>query len=538
MVSEPAGIVTRVLILLLLAAASVFAALEAWNSVTHYRTPYTIRRELSAGTPLTERVVLIILDGVRLDASREMPRLQELAGRGASGVVRTGVPSLSHPSRAVIVTGAWQEVNGVTNNSLFEPPPVDSLFSAAKRTGVPVAVAGSHFWENAFGEYLDRERVQLHGQKLHFGATPEELIAWNDQTCHQDLEFLSRQSDGLLVVGLTAADSAAHDFGGRSEEYLLVAAAVDSCVGEFVQTLDDGRTTFIVTSDHGHIDAHSLFEPILGLGAHGGHGGLEEEVVNVPLVLEGQAVRPGDGWQAQQVDIAPTICALLGLPLPATNQGSILWEQLEVPADVEPELRKREAEQRAVAAPLFPDLDQIRSDERRTRSLRALAMFTTIWFLACAVVLGYRDSWKPLLVSVGLYYLIYYALFFALGMRYSLSVINRQEYLLGFFGKDIGAATAAFCVAAVFLVYMVREPGSKLILDFGLLIVFSLGIQVTWVYFDSGLFMQAMMLDLKSAFKAYLDLLEVAAIGVVAPFAALLYFLTSRGGRVATEAES
>jgi hypothetical protein len=517
MVSERAGIFARVLILALLSLAAVITALLAWTSVSNYRTPYANRQELAAGTPLTKRVVLIILDGIRLDASRGLPHLQELAGRGASGVVRTGVPSLSHPSRAVIVTGAWQEVNGVTNNSQYDPTPVDSLLSVAERVGAPVAVAGSHFWQHTFGT-LDEQQARLHAQKPHLGATPEELIAWQQQTCSEDLEFLSQHRDGLVVVGLTAADSAAHDFGGRSAEYLRVAGAVDACVGSFVEVFDDGRTTLIVTSDHGHIDFRG----------HGGHGGLEQEVINVPLVLAGQATQSASGWRAEQVDIAPTICALLGLPLPATSQGSILWQLLDVPAEIEPSLRSREAEQRAVAASLFPDPEQLRSDERRTRSLRALAMFTTIWFLACAVVLGYRDSWRPLLAAVALYYTVYYALFFALGMRYSLSVINRQEYLAWFFGKDLAAAAIAFCVGAIFLVGRVKTQAGRLVLDFALLVVFSLGIQVTWVYFDSGLFMDAVMLDLQSAFKAYLDLLQLAAIGVVGPAFALLLTLGMR----------
>lgn len=529
MVTELTGMIARVLILVLLSAAAVVTALEAWNSVTHYRTPYGFRQELPAGTPLTERVLLIIVDGVRLDASMEMRKLQELARRGASGAVRTGVPSLSHPSRAVIVTGAWQEVNGVTNNSRFEPPAVDSLFSIGMRVGIPAAVAGSPFWRNAFGDHLDAGRTRLHDQKLHFGATPEELIAWQDQTCREDLDFLSRHRDGLVVVGLTAADSAAHDFGGRSEEYLRVAGAVDACIGSFVNAFDDGRTTLIVTSDHGHIDFRG----------HGGHGGLEQEVINVPLVLAGRAIRSAVGWQANQVDIAPTVCALLGLPFPATNQGSILWQLLDVPAEVEPPLRSREAEQRALAASLFPDPEQLRGDERRSRSLRALAMFTTIWFLACSVVLGYRDSWRPLLAAVALYYAAYYAVFFALGLRYSLSVINRQEYLAWFFGKDLAAAAVAFCVGASFLARTVRSPGGRLILDFGLLVVCSLGIQVTWVYFDSGLFMEATMLDLRSAFKAYLDLLQMAGIGLVAPaFALLLTVGMRRRAKHAVAADS
>jgi arylsulfatase A-like enzyme len=518
MVNEGAGMAARSVILVLLAVAGVVTALEAWNSVTHYRTPYTFRQDLPGGPPLTERVALIILDGVRLDASQGMKNLQELARRGASGTVRTGVPSLSHPSRAVIVTGSWQEVNGVTNNSRFEPPPVDSLFSLANRMAVPAAVAGSYFWSDAFGQHLDSRRARLHGQKLPFGTPPQELIAWHEPTCREDLDFLARQQEGLLVVGITAADAAAHDFGGRSEQYLQVAGAVDECVGSFVKALGDGRTTLIVTSDHGHID----------LRGHGGHGGLEEEVLTVPLVLAGKAVRSGSGWQASQVDIAPTICALLGLPFPATNQGSVLWQQLDIPQGIEPALRSREAEQRAVAAANFPDFEQVRGDERRARSLRALAMFTSIWFLACAMVLSYRDDWKALLIAVALYYAVYYALFFAFGMRYSLSVINRQEYMPWFFGKDLAAAAIAFCVAGVFLVRRLKAPGGFLLLDFGLLAACSLGIQVAWAYFDAGLFMEAVMPGLQSSFKACLDLVQLAAIGIAAPGLALLYTLTSR----------
>jgi hypothetical protein len=134
-VGERAAIAARVLLLALLAVGGVAVALQAWTSVTNYRTSFAFHAELSAAPALTNRVVLVVLDGIRVDAMPSMPFLQELARRGSSGILRTGVPSLSNPSRAVLVTGAWQEVHGVTNNSRFDPPPVDSLFSIAKRGG-------------------------------------------------------------------------------------------------------------------------------------------------------------------------------------------------------------------------------------------------------------------------------------------------------------------------------------------------------------------------------------------------------------------
>ncbi len=515
---ERAAIAARVLLLALLAVAGVATALRAWSSVTRYHTPYEFHAELPAGPPLTERVLLIVLDGIRVDAAENMPALQELAHRGSSGIVHTGVPSLSNPSRAVMVTGAWQQVNGVTTNAHFQPPPVDSLFSLARKTALPVAVAGSFFWRDAFGAYLSPQQTQVHQKRLHYGASVEELVAWQRETCGNDLAFLSKHAAGLLLVGLTAADSAGHDFGGRSEQYRQVAAAVDACVGSLVASLDDGRTTLIVTSDHGHIDFRG----------HGGHGGLEDEVVHVPLVLAGKAIRPGRGWTAEQVDIAPTLSMLLGLPLPATNQGSVLWQALDVPPDLAPALHQREAQQHALAAAHFPDLRKIRAEDRRSRSLRALALFSGIWFVGCAIVLNYRRSWRWLLLALGVYYAAYYALFFGLGLEYSLSAINREEFLNTFFGKDLAAAAVAFGVAGVFLLRKVEAPGATALLDLALLAACSLVIQVTWVYFEYGLFMHMVMLDLRHAFKAYLDLLQLASLGAVAPVLALLYALASR----------
>jgi hypothetical protein len=83
-------------------------------------------------------------------------------------------------------------------------------------------------------------------------------------------------------------------------------------------------------------------------------------------------------------------------------------------------------------------------------------------------------------------------------------------------------------VAGTFLLRKAESPGARLLLDFALLAACSIAIQVTWVYFQYGLFMQTTMLDLRNAFKAYLDLLQLPALGGVAPALALLYALANR----------
>ena len=118
-------------------------AAAAWQSVVKYQTPYQFHDPQPAGTPLVRRVVLVILDGVRIDLSRQhMPFLNSLRRAGADGVARVSQPSLSNPGRTVMVSGAWPEVNGVTFNSGYNPITVDTIFSLAQAARMKTAVAG------------------------------------------------------------------------------------------------------------------------------------------------------------------------------------------------------------------------------------------------------------------------------------------------------------------------------------------------------------------------------------------------------------
>ncbi len=71
------------------------------------------------------------------------------------------------------------------------------------------------------------------------------------------------------------------------------------------------------------------FAPPTGSGgeAHGAHGSTEE--MRVPLLLSGTGFRRGAAPHgARLVDVAPTICALLGVRPPGDNQGRLLSESV------------------------------------------------------------------------------------------------------------------------------------------------------------------------------------------------------------------
>ncbi len=508
------GTAGPVVYLVALGIASVLLADAAWKSVTGYQTPYAYGEELSAGEPLTKKLVLIVFDGLRVDRARELEHFQQLAARGSSGSLRVGMPSLSNPARATMATGAWPEVSGVTNNSRFTAPPIQSIFSLAKTQGMHIAVFGSSFWRRAFGAYLG-DGYKHFEKELHGGHSPDELAAWQDGICEQALEIAADSPAELTVIGLTAGDEAGHDFGGDADGYRVVTAAVDACLGGIVSQFDQSATTFVVVSDHGHINRRG----------QGGHGGAEPEVINAPIVLGGVGIRAGANIDDELVDVAPTISALLGLPIPANSQGRVLTETLDAPPETLRDIKKRQDAQMDNVSARVPDRELGLAAERRGRVL--VSTLAAAWFLLVLGAAAAGASPARIAVAIALYFAVYYALFMALGLGYSLSAIIRQEYLNSFFAKNILSAVCGFAVGVSWLAKDAMRKTSHY-LRLALTVTSLLGLFVTWSYFRHGLLMRGFMLDLGASFKAYLDLISITGIAVATAVAIVAFHWIDR----------
>lgn len=502
MISRRANIAAACYLLLLGVGGAVLAQV-AWNSVTRYQSEYAIDAELPGGPPLTSRLVLVVLDGVRVDAAAGMPSLQALAGEGSAGVATAELPTLSNPGRATLSTGASPEVHGVTNNALFSPPPVDSIFSLAKKQGLPVTVYGSYFWRRAFGDSLEARSVHSFEKELGPSPDADRLVQWQQEVCGEMFPTLAGVERGLIVVGLTATDEAAHDFGGESPEYLRVVAAVDECLGSLVQVFGGDDTTFVAVADHGHIQRRG----------QGGHGGSEPEVVLTPMVFAGRGIVRGSGWKARHRDVAPTISALLGLPLPANNQGEILFQVLDLNDQDRATLEAHAAEQRAVLAGGMPDRDQLEADGRRSRA--PLSLLAAPCFAALISGCLWAGDAKRLAGAVVVHLAVYFALYWAFGLGYSLSDIVREENLNWYFLRNAAAAAMALLVAT----RMLKADTLRT----AILVTSVFGLRVAWVWYDSGLIMERLMLDLGQGFMAYMDLLHNLAVSITAVAMAAFY---------------
>jgi len=557
----------------MLAAAYVAqqVTVASWERMVDYQTPYVFDLQTEATSPaVTDHVVLVIIDGLRLDVSRELSTINRIRRQGADLVVTTGQPSLSNPAVAVFGSGTWQEVNGVTTNWHDGAVTVDNIFACLNRAGLSSVVVAGKGWGDAFGQDIGT----LYAYPWSEG--------YDVQVTETALHVL-QQPPSLLIVHYSGVDEAGHESGGASRHYFEVARDIDDLVGRLAAAIDLERTTLMITSDHGHIDT-------------GGHGGWETEVIRVPLILAGEGVSSGvASIQGNQTDIAPTIAALLGVPVPAHSGGKILFEALDLTPEQQAVsavnlARARQAFVRAYldrltvsqgqrelgrAASLLAEAERhLNQDEPRkafqaataavnsldgtaasgrqawlTRGTRArvpLAAASVLLALGLVLAAGLlsRQLWSAL-AWAAVYLALYALLFFGRGLSFSLSAFNDEALIKAFFNaRMLDAAVLLVLVCLAYALWTGRRaaahvgtalgpppPATTLDAAAGVAVIClaaGLGIaaQVFWGYALVGLDFNGYIPNLHAGFKFYLDMLQLTAVGLATPVAVIVGAIT------------
>ena len=134
------------------------------------------------------------------------------------------------------------------------------------------------------------------------------------------------------------------DFGetiARTYEY------VDAELGQLLAALDP-ETVVLVISDHGHHAAHD---------DAGVFSGEHSDAPPGILVAAGPGIRRGEVHGASLYDMAPTVLALLGLPLSDDMPGKVPGELLAAPAPTERVATYRDLPREAAPAPAAEEVD-------------------------------------------------------------------------------------------------------------------------------------------------------------------------------------
>ena len=272
-------------------------------------------RTASGGAPRTRRVLVVGIDGVRLDllGALRTPGLDSVRDAGflAPVLVDEQTPTMSGPCWATIVTGVHVGKHGIWNNDF-----------AGHRLGV-------------FPDFATR-LARVHGRKTFVAAGWDPLVlardggplfvaptrllyiapeahtaeAWEqaDEEITVDAEaVLRRDPIDASFVYLGAADETAH-LHGCAERYRASIENADARLGRLLDAVR-GRTgyasedwTVIVVTDHGHVDE----------GGHGGRSALERTAW---IAACGPDLVPGAAPERElgHADVAAHVFKALGL---------------------------------------------------------------------------------------------------------------------------------------------------------------------------------------------------------------------------------
>ena len=306
--------VTSALAVVAVAAALIRAVAAIWFSSEIVATP--VNTEIAAPA-LTARVVVIVIDGLRHDTALDgdlMPRLQALARAGSAGVSLASRVTMTGLGVRTLGTGTSPGLADILLETQLPRVTFDNVFSALRRRGGHIAWIGNPAWKELFGDDIDIDaRIS---RWLAVMAQADNVWGADTVIVARAVKLMARADWQLCIVHLGGLDNASHRFTPSGEPFRAKARAVDDDIAAIVAAAGPA-TTAIITSDHGTSDA-------------GHHGSGEPVTRRTPLVLSGAAIARGRVLDARQTDVAPTIAALLGLPIPAPAEGEVLVDALAI----------------------------------------------------------------------------------------------------------------------------------------------------------------------------------------------------------------
>lgn len=306
-------------------------------------------------------VVVISIDGLRADAIERAPArtlLRLLADAAYTMDAQTVLPSRTLPAHTSMVTGVTPLVHGITWNDdrtrAFGAVGTPTIFDHARAA----ALTSAGFFAKPKFRHLIRDDAP------DFASAPRGNEIRSAARMVEDVErYLRFARPALLFVHLADADLAGHAFGWRSAPYRWAVRRADAAVARIIGAADRaygvGGYTLIVTADHG--------------GTRRDHGSAGRPDRAIPWLVWGHAARPGRIQGRVYVeDTAPTVLALLGLPIPELMSGRVIAEAVTVARRMETEQEtalRADARRPAVSGCAAPAA----AAQRRARPARPVA---------------------------------------------------------------------------------------------------------------------------------------------------------------------
>lgn len=268
------------------------------------------------------KVILVISDGLRYDTAVEgMGYLGHLVeARHASLYKVVGeLPSMSRPTYETIHTGLPPSEHGIVSNAIACLSAKPNIFKLATDAG-KVTAAAAYAWFSELYNKVPYERIN--DREVDDASLPIQHGRFYTENEYPDVEIFAsaamlvrRFSPDYLLVHPMGMDYYGETFGSDSRQYRNQAIRQDAILATIMVEWKNRGYTVLVTGDH-------------GMNKDGAHGGTTPEMRQVPLFLVGSNIA-GEGDTKKtisQLQIAPTVCKLLDIPIPLTMRHSSLLD--------------------------------------------------------------------------------------------------------------------------------------------------------------------------------------------------------------------
>ncbi|XP_017066637.1 GPI ethanolamine phosphate transferase 1 [Drosophila eugracilis] len=299
------------------------------------------------------RLVLIVTDGFRAasffeENCRYVPHLREIFLReGVVGVSRTRVPTETRPGHITLIAGLYEDPSAVLRGWKKNPIAFDTLFNRSSET----YAWGADDVISVFSS-LSKTKMHIRSYTDDLDFSPGYDAYEQDEWVFKRVKLLLQQQrlplqrlkGGVFFLHLLGLDTAGHVHKPGAPKFRQTVDKTETGVyqiyEEFERIFPDKRTAYLVTADHGMTDS-------------GAHGAGSPHETDTPFVLwgagvsrsvpnpEGRTFMPNNEgpamplYELEQAQLTPLMSALVGLPPPMNNFGTLPLGYLNVSKEYE-----------------------------------------------------------------------------------------------------------------------------------------------------------------------------------------------------------
>ncbi|MGB8212129.1 MAG: alkaline phosphatase family protein [Anaerolineales bacterium] len=268
------------------------------------------------------KVILVLSDGLRYDAAVEgMGYLGHLVEAKLASLYKVvgELPSMSRPSYEAIHTGRPASEHEIVSNAIVRLSSSPNIFKLAASAG-RITAAAAYSWFSELYNRIPYDRIN--DREVDDASLSIQHGRFYTENDYPDIELFTtaamlvrRFSPDYLLVHPMGMDYTGEAYGSDSSQYRNHAIQQDAILATILLEWQKRGYTVLVTGDH-------------GMNKDGAHGGTTPEMREIPLFL----IRPDSAGKGDtketicQLQIAPTICKLLELPIPGTMKHASLLD--------------------------------------------------------------------------------------------------------------------------------------------------------------------------------------------------------------------